>query len=82
MIPSIFWLTGRTVAFVEYALSVQRSSVVLVIAFALLSGYTVVTTNGKGERQHGNYQELMREMLSSTFSTEIFCGWHRFSPFA
>jgi len=47
MIPSVFWLTGRTVAFVEYASSVQRSSVVLVIALSMLSGYTVVTTNGK-----------------------------------
>ena len=34
-------------AIVAYASSVQRSSVVLVIALSMLSGYTVVTTNGK-----------------------------------
>ena len=32
---------------IAYDLSVQRSSVVLVIAFSMLSGYTVVTTNVK-----------------------------------
>ena len=34
-------------AIVAYASCVQRSSVVLVIAYSMLSGYTVVTTNGK-----------------------------------
>ena len=34
-------------AIVAYASCVQRSSVVLVIALSMLSGYTVVTTNGK-----------------------------------
>lgn len=36
-----------------YALSVQRSSVVLAIAFSMLSGYPVVTTNRRENGQHG-----------------------------
>ena len=43
-----------------YALSVQRSSVVLAIAFSMLSGYPVVTTNRKENGQHGTEKEPLR----------------------
>lgn len=41
-------------AIVAYASCVQRSSVVLVIALSMLSGYTVVTTNRK---EHGRMEQ-------------------------
>ena len=50
----VFRFKGAFPALVASALCVQRSSVVLVIAFVLLSGYTVVTTNGK---EHGSMEQ-------------------------
>lgn len=42
-----FYFKKTLPALVEYASCVHHSSLVLVIAFVRLSGYTVVTTNGK-----------------------------------
>ena len=51
----VFRFKGAFPAIVAYASCVQRSSVVLIIAFSMLSGYTVVTTNKK---EHGSAAHL------------------------
>ena len=58
----VFRFKGAFPALVASASSVQRSSVVLIIAFSKLSGYTVVTTNGKENDRMAQTRNLCAQL--------------------